>query len=447
MAVSAPETEEKRSHNTTVVLQSLKSIGNLRERYTEDTADLFFVEKETKERLPAHREVLKVASPVFYRMFSGDWKEKEEKEIPAPEDFSWKLFKATIALLYGEEVEVEESAITDLYRVAHYYDLRAVISVLAHSIQVWDHRQLSTVVELCTLAGQVETEEEQKENEVIQAAARYIAQELDDSTVRLVDISGLSYQTMLKLVQCDQISTLEQDVLTTLNLWMDAHPEVSMGKAKELFSHVRYGTLPFYCLLQCRVGQSSLDMAFSNHHGLSINRLKDNLSQITPREGQEEVFLVCPLTHSLNESVQMNVIKFYDIATSPAVALICSGKQEIVCELTLQFTVQKALTAESFLDCQLCSVANGKESGVYEIELRETDGNGRTGKHVEFKRVLVRVNYNGCCLTLYADTEDSDNAISKAVDMDFWASYPWLLTFGVRGANGNYNLSFQHRML
>ena len=237
------EPEAKRPCNGEITLFPLKSIGNLRERYTEDTAEVFFVNKETKERLPAHREVLKVASPVFYKMFSGDWNEKDEKEIPAPEDFSWKSFKAAIALLYGEEVEVEESVIPDLYRVAHYYDLTAVMSVLAHSIQVWDHHQLSTVVELCTLAGEVEAEQKQEENELIQAAVRYIAQHLEDITGWPVDITGLSYQTILMLVQCENITAKEKVVLSTLNQWMDGNPDVPTRKAQELFSHIRYGTL------------------------------------------------------------------------------------------------------------------------------------------------------------------------------------------------------------
>ena len=82
-----------------VKLEPLKSVGSLRERYSEDTADVFFVEKETKERVPAHREVLKVASPVFFNMFDGDWKEKKKKEVPAPEEYNWESFKAAIALL------------------------------------------------------------------------------------------------------------------------------------------------------------------------------------------------------------------------------------------------------------------------------------------------------------------------------------------------------------
>ena len=433
-----PEPEAKRPCNTVMTLYPLKSVGNLRERYTEDTADVFFVEKETKERLPAHREVLKVDSPVFHKMFSGDWKEKEEKEIPAPEDFSWESFKATIALLYGEEVEVEESIIPDLYRVAHYYDLRAVMSVLAHSIQVWDHRQLSTVVELCTLAGQVEAEEEQKENESIQAAIKCIVQHLDKINEAFVDITGLSYQTMLMLVQCEHISVSEQDVLATLNRWIDANPEVSMGSAQELFSHIRYGTLPYSSLVQCRVGQSNLDIALGNHGELSIDSLRTNLSQITPRVGQREVFQVYPMIPELPMTAQEGRYKFCDILASPAVALVYSGRQELTFELAVQYTdnhVQFVQMA-SFV-CELCSVTDDEEQNVDAVQLLVVG----FGHPMALKYGRVRVNENGAHLTFYSERW---SGFTESRTVPFSGPFPWLLAFGIDAIDVRYSLTFTY---
>ena len=265
---------------------------------------MFFVDEETKERLPAHSEVLKIASAVFFTMFNRDWKEKGAREIPATEGYKWESLKTAIALLYGEEVKMEESSIPNRYRVAHCYDLTAVISSFAHSIQMWDLHQLSTVVDLCTLAGQVEAEQDQEENELTHAAVMYIAQHLEQIKEGAVDITGLSYQTMLMLVQCENIVATEVDVLTTLNQWMDANRGISMEQAQEVFSHIRYGTLPYDCLVLCRVGQSSLDMTLGNHKKLSIASLPTNLSQITPRAGQKEVLQVYPLVAGLTQTMQ-----------------------------------------------------------------------------------------------------------------------------------------------
>ena len=45
-----------------ITLHPLKSVGNLRERYSEATADVVFT-----GRLPAHKAVLSVASSVFFK--------------------------------------------------------------------------------------------------------------------------------------------------------------------------------------------------------------------------------------------------------------------------------------------------------------------------------------------------------------------------------------------
>ena len=190
LAVEEVEPDAKRPCPPTVSLSPLKNTGDLLERYTEDTANVIFVEKGTKERLLAHRQVLSVASPVFFSMFDGDWKEKREKEIPAPEGYKWESFKAAITLLYGEEVEVEESSIPDIYRVAHLYDLRAVMSVLARALCRWESDLLDTVVELCVLAQDVPD----RNDRVWKAAVRHIADYLEQLSSS--DVACLSHGTM-----------------------------------------------------------------------------------------------------------------------------------------------------------------------------------------------------------------------------------------------------------
>ena len=429
-AAAGAEPEAKRQCNAVATLYPLKSVGKLRERYTEDTADVFFVEKETKERLPAHRELLKVASTVFYRMFSGDWKEKEEKEIPAPEDFIWKSFKAAIALLYGEEVEVVESVIPDLYRVAHYYDLRAVMSVFAHSIQVWDHRQLSTVVELCALAGEVEAEQEQKENELIQAAVKYIAHHLDDIREMSVDIAGLSYQAMLMLVQCEHITVVEWHVLLILNQWMDAHQDISVEKAQEVYSHVRYGTLHYENLLDCQVFQANYDAALMNHRQMQICSLNDNILQITPREGQREVFQVFPMEPGMAIARQVGVQRFFHVSTPSAVGVVYSGRQECVFEADLN--VHTCVT--SSLVCELCSVTEEEEPLVMSEMLYDP---------------VVDVSYDKVFVTFYAFgarvvLQSGDEAHSKNMNMSFSGTFPWVLTFGVNVPGLTYSFALTH---
>ena len=441
----SPEPEAKRSCNTVTTLCLLKTVGNLRERYTEDTADVFFVKKQTKERLPAHREVLKVASPVFYKMVSGDWKETEEKEIPAPEYFGWEPFKAAITLLYGEEVEVEESVIPAVYGVAHYYDLRAVMSAIEQVIQRSDLHKLSTVVELCTLAGEVVAEREQEENELIQAAVRYIAQHLEQiiEISESVDITRLSYQTMLMLVQCEHISAEEHVVLSTLNKWIDGNSDVSMNKAQILFSYIHYGTLPYESLVQCRVGQNILDIALDNHSKLSIDRLRTSVAQIMPRVGQKEVLQVYPLVPGLTKNIQDGNHTFSGISTSSAVAVVYSGMQELNFELSLQVSDQNVAAAS--LVCDLNSltgtgrVGGRRTSNEVNCKLQENVA----GQLRSFKRSLVQVSKNRAWLTLYSDTHHDCTTMSKTANIPFSGPFPWLLSFGLRRASGGYSLTFR----
>ena len=440
---SQVEPEPKRQRNALVTLLPLKGSANLRERYTVHAADVFFVEKHTKERLPAHRQVLSVASAVFFEMFDGDCNEKSKKEIPAPAWYNWESFKAAIALLYGEEVEVEESSITDIYRVAHRYDLRAVISAFAQTIQVWDLQQLSTVVELCALAGQVEAEQKQVENELIRAAVRYIAQHLEQIRETSVDIAGLSYQTMLMLVQCEVIVSSEQDVLTTLNQWVDANRRISLKQAQELFSHIRYGTLPYESLVLCRVGQTNLDMTLGNHKKLSVVTLRTNLAQITPRVGQKEVLQVYPLAPGLTETMQEGRHKFTNISTAPAVALVFSGRQDFTFEVALHFTVQNALTAAS-LFCGLYSVTDTEQKSRTEIQLRESDSVLFLNSVIIFSRAVVTLGADGSHLMLYSDRQCNGVNVSKAVNIPFSGPFPWLMTFGLHNASSRYSLMFKH---
>ena len=99
----------------------------------------------------------------------------------------------------------------------------------------------STVVHLCALVGQVEAEEE---NERLQAPVRYLTHYLEQIKRRAVDIAGLYFQMVLMLVKSEAMIS-ELVLLTTINQWMDANPDVTMVKAQKIFAHVCYGTLPF----------------------------------------------------------------------------------------------------------------------------------------------------------------------------------------------------------
>ena len=274
----------------TVTLNPFNGTDDLEERYPEDTADVFFVDGETNESLPAHREVLKVASSVFFRMFEGNWKEKRERRIQAPEEYKWESFKAAISLLYGEEVEVEESCIPDVYRVAHCYKLTGVLAILAREVCQWGGHLLGTVVELCSLAENVP----ERNNSVLNSAVQCIVCHLDLASA--ANVAHLSYETMLKLVKSEAVRSTELVLLRTLNQWTDVHSDITLSQVKQLYSYIRFGTIPYKCLAECSVvGHDNLRSALQNHQQLSLDGVRSNLSQITPRRAQKEVFQLYPM--------------------------------------------------------------------------------------------------------------------------------------------------------
>ena len=332
-----------------VILHPLKgfsnSIGSLRERYSEDTADVFFVDKETKERLPAHREVLKVASAVFFKLFSGDWKEKEENEIPAPEEYKWESFKAAIALLYGEEVEVEQDSIVDVYRVAHCYDLGEVLPIVAHEVSQWGDSLLDIALELCVVAPE--------EKELVEAVVKLIAVNLEKIQKMLLKWSNLSYNAMLMLVQSNDIAAPEVTLLDLLNKWTEFQPEVPLKKVQDLYSHIRYGIIPYEMLLSC-VTHKNLFTVFQMHQCLSIDQVKENLIQLMPRPLQKDVFQVYPMSSRVAVARQKGKWQFTECVSSRPVGVIYTGKQE--CCFKINFRVQSGFYPS--VACELTSICN-----------------------------------------------------------------------------------------
>ena len=432
-AISQPRA--KRPCTTAVTLNPLKGVVNLRGRYAEDTADVFFVQNETEERLPAHRQVLSVASPVFFTMFNGNWREKRTKTIPAPEEYKWESFKAAIALLYGEMVEVEVSSIPDVYRIAHMYDLHGVLSILAQEVCQWGSHLLGTVVELCVLAENVP----EGNNSLLNAAIQYIAGYLDK--VSPLDVTRLSYKVMQLLVQSEDITSEELVLLRTLNQWTNAQEDITLRQMKQLYSHIRFGTIPFEGLAECSViGHDHLKSALQNHQELMVDHVRSNLVLITPRSGQKEVFQVYPMAQGVRAAVQQNrQIEVANISSAPAVGVIYCGKQEIRFKLDLR-------TEASSLMCTLFSLRSHLALSCYrESKLQTTLTQSCPLKHSEevwntqvnttltFQHCTVVLDRTGAHVMLQSAGLPARDNVCATMEMTLPCTdaFPWVLTFGV----------------
>ena len=417
------------SPSEAITLRPLKAVGNLRERYSEATADVAFV---GEERLPAHRAVLSVASAVFFKMFDGDWRESRERNIPAPTEYSWEAFKAAITLLYGVEAEVDESSVLDVYKVAHYYDLGHVKLVLAQAILQWDDDMVDIVLELCALVGDLETEEDQREHEVIQAGSSYIVKHLALIKEKPTDFNGLPYEAMLKVVQSENITVSELDLFLLLKQWMGGHLDITLGEAQQLYSHIRYGMIP-YEFLSLGTSQENLDLTLQNHKELSVDKTKNNLKLIMPRLCQSEVLQVYPLVAGLSVSRQIGKWEFVNVfdPTNYTVGVIFSGRQELSFQLSLSMKADH----NSQLCVELSSLCNesNTENSAAEMNVMSFICFLRD-EFLFFLDYTVLLKPTGAFLLQMCSCSQNsrrDQCSCKSVDLPFRGPFPWILRIGV----------------
>ena len=437
---------------TAVSLHPLKGFNNLRERYSEDTADVFFVNKETKERLPAHKLVLSVASAVFFKMFDGDWKEKEEREIPAPEEYKWESFKAAIALLYGEEVEVEEASIVDVYRVAHCYDMKDVVYALLQDIRKWDSSMAAPMIQLGVLVGELETDRDQIQ-ELFQVVMPYLARNLGAITGE--SLAGLSYEEMLMIVQLEDIEISEVGLLSRLTQWIKDHPDLTIVQGEELLSHIRFGIIPYESLIACEVGHKNLSLALKHYHQ-PIELVRENILQVTPRSCQKDISPVFPVAPGPLVVKQGDKCE-YSPSSSAAVGMMYFGRQEVSFEGSITILGGESCT----LVCELSTIS-GVKNYYYNPRVQRLTNNTKANlqENVNINGQPVGFNYNQFRVTLNQtgahfmlqstdsplSVNDRARSISKILELRFSGPFPWLLTFSLthEGTSPAHSFTFTY---
>ena len=368
-------------------------------------------------------------------MFDRDWKESREKNILAPTEYSWEAFKAAITLLYGVEAEVDESSVLDVYKVAHCYDLGNVKGVLAQAISQWGADMMGTVVELCALAGDLETEEDQREHEVIQAGSSYIVKHLALIKAESSDLNGLPYEAMLKVVQSEDITAPELNIFLLLNQWMKGHLDITLRQAQQLYSHIRFGIIP-YEFLYFGITWENLSLTLKNHQKLSVDKVKNNLKLITPRLFQSEVLQVYPLVEGLLVSRTIDRWDFVDVRhpANYTVGVIFSGRQDLTFKLSLNVEAYQA--SKLFVELSdVCGMhATKPEAQIHLLQ----DFQGAVGL-LSFMEYDVKLKSTGaflvqmCSQDQHGNDYPDDDYVCKSVDLPFQGPFPWILKIGVPG--------------
>lgn len=92
-------------------------------------SDVVLVVEE--ERLHVHRAVLAMWSPVFEKMFTSEFQEKDKKEVPLPDKKSSEV-QELLLMIYSSVADREAKQITEencyfLVKLAHEYQMGAIV--------------------------------------------------------------------------------------------------------------------------------------------------------------------------------------------------------------------------------------------------------------------------------------------------------------------------------
>lgn len=112
--------------------------SNLRKLYlNESTADVHFVFENAKiaevKRIPAHKCLLAIASPVFHRMFFGELKEQADVRIV---DVSTDGFSEFLQFFYMEEVSMTGDNFAEVITLADKYDVPGCMHMCEQFLEI-----------------------------------------------------------------------------------------------------------------------------------------------------------------------------------------------------------------------------------------------------------------------------------------------------------------------
>ena len=260
----------------------------LKERFTDDIADVVFT-RESDKTFSAHRAVLSVSSSVFFKMFEGEWKEKNAKEISLPDTVDFEAFSAALSLVYGIQVSVEKGRVPELYKIADMYDLACVKIAIAMGIPGWS---IDLVIDMCLLATQFDSKC-LCNAKIMQACVDFLISNFHSlSNEEEAEISKLPYEIMMNVVQSDKLNvSSELEVWQVLVKWTTSQSSLLFHEVQDLFEHVRYDAIPYKQLATVVsrdvCSHERFGKALASADYLDVERLQSEIKWFTPRKYQD----------------------------------------------------------------------------------------------------------------------------------------------------------------
>ena len=248
------ESKEERG-STLLSLPILKGVTKS-STFSDIPSDVSFDDSiDAKRSVSAHKVILSAASPFFYKMFQGNWKERDSKRLPIPGDFHLEVFQAVISFLYGEQVEIEEDALLELYKAAHYLQMDNLKDAITEGLKIWSLSSKGHIVTLCELVRlHNEAEDREMKDDTLYEACLYYLVENIAHLASTATFEELSYGTVEDILNSEDITIDEIDLLKLLMQWVKRHVSVhdssSPLKIEEgpnplLKNSLWYYTIPF----------------------------------------------------------------------------------------------------------------------------------------------------------------------------------------------------------
>ena len=217
-------------------IPSKEPVLGVQKIFNDENSDVTFVESNdssSKNKLSAHRMVLSVTSPFFYKMFQGDWKEKDQDTIPVPGGFQWDVFEAVISFLYGKDVRIEEGFLPELIRAADYLEVDSLKMAVDEGFTHWELENAAIAINVCCQGID------------LIGGKEYIASHIQEILVQELDIGCLPMETIVFISQSEKIKVSEVTLHSFLTQWTNTHEQsLPFTQVQDIFSNIRYGTIP-----------------------------------------------------------------------------------------------------------------------------------------------------------------------------------------------------------
>ena len=265
---------------------SLPDIGGHEE------GDLTFVDCTSKRRLRVHRSILAMASPVFSKMFEGNWMEKNAKVLPVSEEVDWEAFCSAICIIYKEKITLLPEKILEIYKVANFYDISRVREVIAQDMP---NMNLNRIISLCGLSVHLEPHKLDT-CEVFQGGCRCLMEQFSKIITPPSLLSSVPYEVMLKILQSDDVDIgSELKLFSVMVEWTRAQLDLlSLYQISQLFEHVRYGVFSYDELISTVAKEDfyshvMFSAALEMHlKSVTLEQLQENITQVKPRKNCKE---------------------------------------------------------------------------------------------------------------------------------------------------------------